>query len=164
MDDVKIAHDLTQEIDRVPEPYRMEAFKILLRARLGPSPGLRRDVKDPSATTNFRSPGITFSEFYGSLKPEPRGNPQRFAAVAYFHREHRGEPLVTQSDIRDSFGQAGLSRPKNFPRDVAMATGRKLGLLMAAENRKDGQRAWALTRTGASWIASVLQNDKARDS
>ena len=90
------------------------------------------------------------------LDPEPKTNPQRFAAVAMHHRDYLRQSSVNRKDITEAMRQAGLPPPKNFARDMAAASGKRNALLMTASDRKDGGLAWQLTKTGEDFLRARL--------
>lgn len=155
MEDVRIAKELASAVAEVPEPFRTEAFKVLLHYRLGLVTQLASAQQAP--TTAQRPAAMqNFAEFYRSLSPEPVSNPQRFAAVAYHYREHQSQPRVTRAEIINTMQEAGLPPPKNFSRDIKSATGTRNALLMPSREKKDGELAWQPTKTGEDFIRERL--------
>ena len=56
----------------------------------------------------------------------------------------------------NTLAEAGLPPPKNFTRDMRIATSSRNALLMSAD-AKEGKTAWRLTRTGRSFIEGRLK-------
>ena len=111
--------------------------------------------------TDNHAPSVAdlgFPEFYRNLAPEPKTNPQRFAAVALYHRECLKEPSVNQSEINDAMREAGLPPPKNFHRDIRAASDKRNALLMPARDQKEGAAAWQLSKVGEDFLRSRLQS------
>lgn len=157
MDDVTVAKELAEIMDEVPETFRKDAFRVLLKYRLGMT--RQRQKAGTSREAELTSGDATFSEFYRMLEPEPNANPQRFAAVAYYFRESLGELSVTREELNDTMREAGLRPAGNFPRDIKEATGRRNALLMPAREEKEGAPAWQLTRTGEEFIVERLNQE-----
>ena len=157
MDDVQIAKELAEALSEISEPFKHDAFRILLKYRLGIQVLPSRAV--PVAVGHGPSVvGIVFPEFYRSLIPEPKTNPQRFAAVAFYYREYLNQMSVNQKDIVEAMQEAGLPPGKNFPRDLKSALATRNALLIRARDQKDGASAWQLSKTGEDFVRSRLQS------
>ena len=157
MEDVDIAKELAEGLTEVPEPFKHDAFRILLKYRLG----MQSLPTQVSHATEARAPSdvhLGFPEFYRDLAPEPKTNPQRFAAVAFFFREHLSQRSVSHTDITDAMRSAGLPPAKNFSRDIRAASDKRNALLIPAGDNKDGAAAWQLSKTGEDFLRGLLQN------
>lgn len=147
------ANQLENE-QQLPEKYKVEAFKLLLQHKLGLKP-VTNNQGIPVSSTSIDEE-ITFSEFLNQIE-EPKTNPHRFAAIAYYFESSNKGVSITQDEIMATMAEAGLVTPKNFSRDIRSATTSRQPLLMTAEN-KDGKPAWRLTRTGRSFIEQKIKN------
>lgn len=150
---INIALEIVEQVKQLPEQYRTDAFRVLLEHRLGISLAAAEEKAAPEVPPAAEE--MSFSEFLNQLG-EPKTNPQRFAAVAFYYERHRRESGVTQEDIINSMMDAGLRASANFPRDMRTATSAKNALLMSAREPKDGAPAWQLTRTGRTFIEQRL--------
>lgn len=74
----------------------------------------------------------------------------RGLSIAYFLEIHRNYPSFNAEDIRNGFREARIQPPKN-PNDLINKNIAK-GLIMDAEQNKDGKRAWILTGTGEEFV------------
>ncbi len=155
MEEVRIAKELADALTGFPESLKGEAFKILLQYRLGLAAQLPPSLQVDRRVGTPKIDG-TFSEFFKGLVPEPKSNPERFASVAYYCKEYKSQPSVTQSEIIDTMHGAGLPPPKNFSRDIKTATGKRSALLMLAKEENGGVRAWQVTKTGEDFIRTRL--------
>lgn len=150
-DIIKLAKEIAYQIEKekdLPEKYKIETFKLLLQHGLGLGVGIAG--KGVPSAIGVTGEEISFSEFLNQIE-EPRTNPQRFAAVAYFYETTRDEISVTQENIITTLTEAGLPPPKNFSRDMRTANSTRNALLMSADP-KDGNPSWRLTRTGRNFI------------
>lgn len=159
MEDLKIAQELAEALSDIPEPFKHDAFRILLKYRLG----IQALPQTTTHPTEAHAPAIAtqgFPQFYRSLSPEPKMNPHRFAAVAFYYREYLKQMSVNQNDIVDTMQEAGLPPPKNFPRDIRLASDprKRNSLLMSARDEKDGAPAWQLSKAGEDFLSAHLQS------
>lgn len=141
---IDIALEVANQVERLPEQYRVVAFRVLLEHSMGIRPAA---LRGPSITKISVSEEISFSEFLNEFE-ELKINPQKFAAIAYYYELQRQESSVTQEEIINTMIDAGLRPPANFPRDIRASTSTKSALLMPSKEPKNGQSAWQLTRTG----------------
>jgi len=148
-----VALEITKQVEQLPEQYRIDAFKVLLEHRLRTGVAITAPVRGYTVPVAGE---ISFGEFLNQLE-ELKTNPQRFTAVAYYYAHHRQEDTVTQDDIVNSMVGAGVQPPKNFSRDMQVATSAKNALLMRAREPKNGVPAWQLTRTGQKFIEQKLK-------
>lgn len=72
-----------------------------------------------SAPPSTQKPKLSIREFISSLKTD--SNPARIAAIALYIREHLGEDRLDRGSIANWFTKAGLSVPRNLPRDIQNA-------------------------------------------
>ena len=155
MEDVRIAKELAEAVhDGVPEPFKRDAFNILLKYRLGLQSPTIPSVQ--GAKAHMLPEELGFPELYRLLAPEPRTNPQRFATIAFYYREYRKQSSVNQADIVDAMHEGGLPPPKNFSRDIRVASDKRNALLMAAPDKKDNATAWQLSKTGEDFVRERL--------
>lgn len=145
---IGVALEIVNQVEQLPEQYRVDAFRVLLEYKLG----IKAVAVAQKVAPEFPAAAeqISFSEFLNQLE-EPKTNPQRFAAVAYYYEKYRKENSVAQEDIVSAMREAGLRPPANLSRDIAIATSTKNALLMQADP-KGGVSAWQLTRTGRKFI------------
>jgi len=151
---IDIALEVANQVERLPEQYRVVAFRVLLEHSLGIRPAA---LHGPSITKVSVSEEMSFSEFLNEFE-ELKINPQKFAAVAYYYELQRHENNVTQEEIIDSMIDAGIRPPANFPRDIRVATSTKSALLMPSKEPKNGQAAWQLTRTGRQFLDKLRKS------
>jgi len=150
---LKLAIEVANNVEnQLPEKYKIEAFKLLLQHSLGLGVGTGKGVTSAIGLTGMDT---SFSEFFNQIE-EPKTNPQKFAAIAYYYEASRGESSITQENIMATITEAGLLTPKNFSRDMRTATSSRNALLMSADP-KEGSSAWRLTRTGRSFIEQRIK-------
>jgi len=101
---IDIALEVANQVERLPEQYRVVAFRVLLEHSLGIRPAA---LHGPSITKVSVSEEMSFSEFLNEFE-ELKINPQKFAAVAYYYELQRHENNVTQEEIIDSMIDAGI--------------------------------------------------------
>lgn len=150
---IKVALEIAHLVDRLPEQYRVDAFRVLLEHQLGIRP---TGVKTETPEFHVIAEEISFSEFLNKVG-ELKTNPQRFAGVAYYYDRYRKESSVTKDNIVDTMMGAGLHAPANFGRDMQTATSTKNALLMQAREPKNGATAWQLTITGRKFVEEKLK-------
>lgn len=150
---IEVALEIVNQVEQLPEQYRVDAFRVLLEYKLGSKAVAVAQKAAPEFPAAAEQ--ISFSEFLNQLE-ELKNNPQRFAAVAYYYEKYRKENSVTQEDIVSVMREAGLLSPANFIRDIAIATSTKKALLMQVDP-KDGTSAWQLTRTGRTFIEQRIE-------
>lgn len=132
-----------------PEPFRSIAFRTVLEHLLRSAPAALGST--PAAAPAAPPPDMDLTEFLASKKVAT--HPDRVVAVAYFiYRTQNGAGVTTQ-DLTDAYSRARVKKPQNFP-DVIAACVRR-GRLVEGE-RKDGMKAWVITRTGETYVEQNL--------
>lgn len=129
-----------------PEPFRSVAFQVVLTHLLAGA-----TAPAPSRAAAPPLTDMDLAEFLVTRKVTT--HPDRVVAIAYFtyHTEHGSG--VTTHDLTEAYSRARVKKPQNFP-DVIAACVRK-GRLVEGE-RKDGMKAWVITRTGEAFIEGSL--------
>ncbi|MBN1161281.1 MAG: hypothetical protein JXA17_04990 [Dehalococcoidales bacterium] len=153
---LKLAKEIANQIEKekgLPEKYQIETFKLILQNSLGIGMGI--SGKKSTLPIGLIGDEKSFSEFLNQIE-EPKTNPQKFTAIAYYYEIYLKEISVSQENIITTMKEAGLLPPKNFTRDMNVATSSKNALLMKADP-KDGKTAWRLTRTGRSFIEGKIK-------
>jgi hypothetical protein len=134
--------------DGEPEPFRSIAFRTVLEHLLRAAPGAPA-VSSPSPAAP--PPDMDLTEFLAAKKVAT--HPDRVVAIAYFTYHAQSGAGVTTQDLTDAYSRARVKKPQNFP-DVIAACVRR-GRLVEGE-RKDGMKAWVITRTGESYVEQNL--------
>jgi hypothetical protein len=131
-----------------PEPFRSIAFRAVLEHLLHATP---LASSAPSPAVAAPPPDMDLTEFLAAKKVTT--HPDRVVAIAYFTYHTQGGAGVTTQDLTDAYSRARVKKPQNFP-DVIAACVRR-GRLVEGE-RKDGMKAWVITRTGESYVEQTL--------
>lgn len=148
-DELRAALDRARALaDTQPEPYREAAFRVLLERFLGagarPARAVNGRTADPSG----------LPEFLASLNVD--SHPARVTAIAYYHFHTADGAAINTRDIIEGYTRARLRRPQNIPDVVATCVRR--GHLVD-KGRKDGLKAWVITRTGDQFVRAELAPD-----
>jgi hypothetical protein len=130
-----------------PEPFRSIAFRTVLEHLLRAAPAAPATTSAPAAPP----PDMDLTEFLAAKKAAT--HPDRVVAIAYFTYHTQAGAGVTTQDLTDAYSRARVKKPQNFP-DVIAACVRR-GRLVEGE-RKDGMKAWVITRTGESYVEQSL--------
>jgi hypothetical protein len=130
-----------------PEPFRSIAFRTVLEHLLHAAPSAPASAPAPTAPP----PDMDLTEFLAAKKVAT--HPDRVVAIAYFTSHTQSGAGVTTQDLTDAYSRARVKKPQNFP-DVIAACVRR-GRLVEGD-RKDGMKAWVITRTGESYVEQNL--------
>jgi len=100
-----------------------------------------------ASSSEIRSP----TEFINIFKIKPKAFPEWITAFAYYMKYYKGKKTFQPKDVKDCFRQAGLSIPKNLPRDTKVAL--KKGYLALDP---DSKNTYYITRKGEELIRGML--------
>ncbi|MGD9889927.1 MAG: hypothetical protein AB7R89_04880 [Dehalococcoidia bacterium] len=129
------------------EPFRSIAFRTVLEHLLRAAPATA--AATPALAASPLDMDLT--EFLAAKKVTT--HPDRVVAIAYFTYHTQNGAGVTTQDLTDAYSRARVKKPQNFP-DVIAACVRR-GRLVEGD-RKDGMKAWVITRTGESYVEQTL--------
>jgi hypothetical protein len=100
------------------------------------------------------SEGISLKEFILSKNPSSEAN--KALIIGYYLDRHRKISPFTIKDLEQVFREAREPLPSNI-NDVVNRNIVK-GLMMEAEGKKDGHKAWTLTSTGERFVENGLKD------
>lgn len=79
-------------------------------------------------------------------------------AIGHYLESHTGLPSFNISDIEKAFRQAKIKPPANI-NDMVNKNINK-GMVMEAEEKREGKKAWVLTGTGEEYINNKNKKDE----
>jgi hypothetical protein len=132
------------------DPFRQIAFEIVFRKLLEDTVVEKATKEMPMELSTLQ-----INEVLASKNLE--SHMDKVEAIAwYFLRQ--GEDSVTSKDIFEAYAKARLQRPRNLTDVINTSVSAKRGHLMDSPNKKDGSKAWSITRTGEKYIEDLLSN------
>lgn len=88
-----------------------------------------------------------------------KGNPSTHTDItmvwSYWLSKKKGLPCYNVNDIEDCYFEARIPRPSNTHQFMNENQGK--GLLMPTPEKKDGKKAWIITRTGEEYVEQMNQ-------
>jgi len=128
------------------DPFRQIAFEVVFRKLLEGTV-----IEKATKATPTELSTMQINEVLASKNLE--SHMDKVEAIAW-HSLRRGEDSVTAKDIYDAYARARLQGPKNLT-DV-INTSIKRGHLLDSPSKKEGKKAWSITRTGENYIEDLL--------
>ncbi|MEX0800231.1 MAG: hypothetical protein WD379_03320 [Dehalococcoidia bacterium] len=172
MNDERSVHDAFLEArDAVAkiedEDYRKIAFQVVFARLLDASPATAPAPANTGSrvardlTAGLVAQKLSVGEFLAHFNPG--SYLESTAAIAYYFLHNLQQEGVTRQEFLASFRTARLTPPKNISDVIAQCI--RKGLLMDASERRNGQKAWAITQTGERLVENRLRSlDKESDA
>jgi hypothetical protein len=123
-----------KEID---EEQLVEIMSLIFSSNTVDSTNGKKSKKEKKSETRLTS----ISEFISSV--DVNKNSERIAAIVLYHADILDESSIEKEDIPSWFTKAGLSAPKNLPRDIKTAI--KENLIAEVHDKKG---VYYITNTG----------------
>jgi len=147
---VKNAEKVVQSIE--DNELRKIAFQIILEKLI--TRELEHITTEEKAEKKIPSKGkITLAEFLN--KANPKTNPEKIVAIAYYMKIYEGISEFTQDDLAERFKRAALPLPGNMPRDIRIAI--KKGFLERV--REKGKYKYYITQSGIDFVEKLLKSE-----
>lgn len=140
---VRQAIDLVGDVD---EPYRSIAFGVIFEKLLEES----RILKPSEARE-----ALQLEEFLASLNL--RSHTDRCVAIGYYLLHSEEELYFNTKDIIEAYTLSRMPRPTN-PTNVADWCAKK-GYYTTAISKKEGLKAWSITRKGEEYVKQNLMRE-----
>ncbi len=100
--------------------------------------------------------GISVKEFI--LEKQPNSDVQKTLVVAYYLENYKDVSPFNLDDLEVLFQKAKELVPENLNDKLNKNIAK--GYIEEAEDKKDGKKAWSLTRTGKSHVEDDLGKEK----
>lgn len=136
-------------VSGIEESHQHLALEVVFRWLLDQAAGPVQPIGPIAAPTI--SPSMALNEFLASKNPT--SHKDRALLVAYYYLHSKNEP-VTRSELDEAYTLARMRRPKNLSDSIAKCVSK--GYLVDYQDRKEGNRAWQITRTGEKYIQEKL--------
>jgi len=76
---------------------------------------------------------------------------------AYYLHKFKGLESYNVDDMHKCYSESRTPKPRNM--NVTIDNNVKRGFLASAEKKKDGKKAWTITKTGEEYVESGLKED-----
>ncbi len=142
----------TELAESAPEPYRVAAFREVLRVVLTDDPS-RVSIgskQTPSRQGDKQARPVSLAEYFSSLKREPKNNAERLAVAAAYGEDCLGESSITRNALLDRLKSIRII-PKNPFRDFQKALRPPTAYLQTLAGQ-EGVEILQLTRRGRTFV------------
>jgi hypothetical protein len=145
---IESAIALAREIVQEKSDFKSETFLGVLLVSLldGRSPPVLTDSQKQPAISIAK--GQSIGELFAEKNPE--SDLQRVLIAGYFLEKLENQAAFNVDDLSRCFLQAKERLPSNM--NDAVNKNISKGLIMEAKEKKDGKKAWMLTRTGEAQV------------
>lgn len=136
----------------------IEEIKTLLEDHEKRISKLEAVVGEPSLEEQKKPVGgkkLSVKEFLKEKKP--KGYVETALAVGFYLEKYERLSSFNAKDLENAFSAAKESPPKNF-NDTANINV-KNGHMMECKAKKDGRKAWVLTRSGEDYVESGFKKE-----
>ena len=99
---------------------------------------------------------ISVKEFLKEKKP--KGYTQIALAIGFYLEKYERFPSFNAKDLENGFTTAKETPPKNFNDTANLNVSNKH--MMECKTKKDGKKAWVLTRAGEDYVESGFKKER----
>jgi hypothetical protein len=102
--------------------------------------------------------GISINEFIGSQKLN--GDVQRTLAAGYYLEKYEGLSSFNAKDLADAYRRLKVPKSQNINFNYKAIKNIQQGYMTETKQKKDKQKAWALTDSGEKYVENGFQKEK----
>jgi len=102
--------------------------------------------------------GVSINEFMGSQKLN--GDVQRTLAAGYYLEKYEGLSSFNAKDLTDAYRRLKIPKSQNINFNYKVIKNIQQGYMTEAKQKKDNQKAWALTDSGEKYVENGFQKEK----
>ena len=102
--------------------------------------------------------GISINEFMGSQKLS--GDVQRTLAAGYYLEKYEGLSSFNAKDLADAYRRLKIPKSQNINFNYKVIRNIQQGYMTETKQKKDKQKAWALTDSGEKYVENGFQKEK----
>jgi hypothetical protein len=102
--------------------------------------------------------GLSINEFMGSQKLS--GDVQRTLAAGYYLEKYEGLSSFNAKDLADAYRRLKIPKGQNINFNYKVIKNIQQGYMTETKQKKDKQKAWALTDSGEKYVGNGFQKEK----
>jgi len=139
----------------------MQVDKVLIeiQERLGRMEERLAKLEGPNqkGLKSFKK-GISINEFMSSQKLN--GEVQRTLAVGYYLEKYEGLSSFNAKDLADAYRRLKIPKSQHINFNYKVIKNIQQGYMTETKQKKDKQKAWALTNSGEKYVENGFQKEK----
>lgn len=139
----------------------MQVDKVLIeiKERLGRMEERLAKLEGPNQKElkSFKK-GKSINEFMSSQKLN--GDVQRTLAVGYYLEKYEGLSSFNAKDLGDAYRRLKIPKSQNINFNYKVIKNIQQGYMTETKQKKDKQKAWALTNSGEKYVENGFQKEK----